>query len=445
MGESSAWRRRSFSQPSSPTSSAEKQGNPLKRALTSSVSFGRFMSEQLDWEKWSTFTHNRYLEDVQKYSRPGSVAEKKAFFEAHYRRRRNAALVEQQNARTSNFSESNLTNEVIEETKADAVRNRELVSSIVDERKLEDASTGGAEKATELPVLTENLVATTTRDSASSNKKKLSFSSSMLSTNGIASKLVPPAKPETPVQLRKNDRTTLNSNTALNSISKKNLTVTSLHMSVNFASCADETKKVSSLGLEKIVNSRLIWTPAQASKENALQQTSTVASVDGILKHRSVRPQPEKRRTIAKHDNSSSGNRTMTGKVQSSNLSTWGSEPRCSTVSSSFSFKSDERVAKIKEFFQKLEPKPNSKEAGKKQLHAKLQVKAAGDNKDLCHSTSLNATPNANVFHKTESPSNLKKKIPTVVKPRSPKFQVKEAPKVQSIESRPPWRLSTKW
>lgn len=98
----------------------------------------------------------------------------------------------------------------------------------------------------------------------------------MLSTNGIASKLVPPAKPETPVQLRKNDRTTLNSNTALNSISKKNLTVTSLHMSVNFASCADETKKVSSLGLEKIVNSRLIWTPAQASKENALQQTSTV-------------------------------------------------------------------------------------------------------------------------------------------------------------------------
>lgn len=116
------------------------------------------MSEQLDWEKWSTFTHNRYLEDVQKYSRPGSVAEKKAFFEAHYRRRRNVALVEQQNARTSNFSESNLTNEVIEETKADAVRNRELVSSIVDERKLEDASTGGAEKATELPVLTENLV-----------------------------------------------------------------------------------------------------------------------------------------------------------------------------------------------------------------------------------------------------------------------------------------------
>ncbi|CAI9756347.1 unnamed protein product [Fraxinus pennsylvanica] len=349
MGESSAWRRHSFSQPSSPTSSAEKQGNSLKRALTSSVSFGRFMSEQLDWEKWSTFTHNRYLEDVEKYSRPGSVAEKKAFFEAHYRRR-NAALVEQQNAMTSNYTESNITNVVIEETKADAVRNRELANGCivtVDEKKLDDASTGGEEKATELPVLTENLVqfsiqlendghvghsmpneedkacskvATTTRDSESSDKKKSAFSIAKLSTNGIALKLVPPAKPETPVHLRKNDRTTLNSNTVLNSISKKNLTAMSLHMSVNFASCAGETKKVSSVGLEKIVNSRLIKTPVQTSKENALQQTSTEASVDGILKRRSVSPQPEKRRTIAKHDKSISENRTVTGKVQSPNL-----------------------------------------------------------------------------------------------------------------------------
>ncbi|KAL2519652.1 TPX2 domain-containing protein [Abeliophyllum distichum] len=484
MGESSTCFRRSFSQPSSPTSIEEKQGNPLQWALTTSVSFGRFMSEQLDWEKWSAFTHNRYLEDVEKYSRPGSVAEKKAFFEAHYRRRRNAALVEQQNAVTSNFSESYITNKAIEETKGIDVRNRELVSSVVtngcistgNERKLEDAPTGGAENATEPPVLTEKLVelsiqlenngyvgnikpneedkacskvAATTRDSASSGKKKPAFSSSKLSTNGGASKLVPPVKPAMAVQHRKNNRTTVNSNTALNSVHKKSLAATSLHMSVKFASGAGETKKVSSVELEKIVNSRLIRTPVKISTESALQQTSTRASVDGILKRHSVTPQAEKRRTITQHGNSISGSRTVTGKVQPPNLtyskssSTWGSKARFPTVSSSFSFKSEERAAKRKEFFQKLEPKLNTKEAGKKQLQSKLQVTAAGDDKDLRHSTSFYATPNAKVFHKTESQCNLKKKIPTVT-PCSPKFQGKEASKVQSIDSRPPWRLSVK-
>ncbi|EPS66228.1 hypothetical protein M569_08549, partial [Genlisea aurea] len=85
--------------------------NPMHRALTTSVSFGRFMSESLDWEKWSSFTQNKYLEDVEKYSRPGAVAEKKAYFEAHFKRRRAAALVEQQNASAGNeFSDSNADN-----------------------------------------------------------------------------------------------------------------------------------------------------------------------------------------------------------------------------------------------------------------------------------------------------------------------------------------------
>lgn len=77
-----------------------KQGNPLN-ALTQSVSFGRFMSESLSWEKWSTFSHKKYVEEAERYSRPGSVAEKKAFFEAHYKKiaeRKAAALLEQANA-----------------------------------------------------------------------------------------------------------------------------------------------------------------------------------------------------------------------------------------------------------------------------------------------------------------------------------------------------------
>ncbi|KAL3501871.1 hypothetical protein ACH5RR_036320 [Cinchona calisaya] len=52
-----------------------------------SISFGRFETEALCWERRSSFSHNRYLEEVEKCSRPGSVTEKKAYFEAHFRRK----------------------------------------------------------------------------------------------------------------------------------------------------------------------------------------------------------------------------------------------------------------------------------------------------------------------------------------------------------------------
>jgi hypothetical protein len=63
------------------------------------------MSESLAWEKWSSFSHNRYVEEAERYARPGSVAQKKAFFEAHYKKiaaQKAAALLEQENAAANN-------------------------------------------------------------------------------------------------------------------------------------------------------------------------------------------------------------------------------------------------------------------------------------------------------------------------------------------------------
>ncbi|OAY49890.1 protein WVD2-like 7 isoform X1 [Manihot esculenta] len=56
------------------------------RALEVSVSFGRFENDSLSWEKWSSFSQNKYMEEVEKCATPGSVAEKKAYFEAHYKK-----------------------------------------------------------------------------------------------------------------------------------------------------------------------------------------------------------------------------------------------------------------------------------------------------------------------------------------------------------------------
>ncbi|KAL3624304.1 hypothetical protein CASFOL_033120 [Castilleja foliolosa] len=74
-----------------------------KIALGESVSFGRFMidDQSLSWDKWSTFPNKKYVEEAERYAQPGSVAQKKAFFEAHYKKiaaRKAAALLEQQNA-----------------------------------------------------------------------------------------------------------------------------------------------------------------------------------------------------------------------------------------------------------------------------------------------------------------------------------------------------------
>lgn len=68
-----------------------------------SISFGRFENESLCWERRSSFTHNRYLEEVEKYSKPGSVTEKKAYFEARLRKK---ALLRQSSSEWQNGTES---------------------------------------------------------------------------------------------------------------------------------------------------------------------------------------------------------------------------------------------------------------------------------------------------------------------------------------------------
>ena len=76
---------------------ASDSSNP---ALEVSVSFGRFENDSLSWEKWSAFSPNKYLEEVEKCATPGSVAQKRAYFEAHYKRiaaQKAAELLEQEN------------------------------------------------------------------------------------------------------------------------------------------------------------------------------------------------------------------------------------------------------------------------------------------------------------------------------------------------------------
>ncbi|KAJ0094942.1 hypothetical protein Patl1_16837 [Pistacia atlantica] len=118
MGESAVLLR-SFSHPSDASREA-KEGDPI-HALTESISFGRFVSESLAWEKWSTFSHNRYLEEVEKFSKPGSVAEKKAYFEAHYKRKAamKAAAIEEAKSAANDAPDLKTTGEIHNDSSTD--------------------------------------------------------------------------------------------------------------------------------------------------------------------------------------------------------------------------------------------------------------------------------------------------------------------------------------
>ncbi|XP_016492162.1 uncharacterized protein LOC107811697 [Nicotiana tabacum] len=62
------------------------ESNGSSPTLEVSVSFGKYENDALSWEKWSSFSPNKYLEEIDKCKTLGSVAQKKAYFEAHYKK-----------------------------------------------------------------------------------------------------------------------------------------------------------------------------------------------------------------------------------------------------------------------------------------------------------------------------------------------------------------------
>lgn len=70
---------------------------------TGSISFGRFELESLSWERRSSFSHNRYLEEVERYSTPGSVTQKRAILEAHFKKKPLIPQTSFENQSTASF------------------------------------------------------------------------------------------------------------------------------------------------------------------------------------------------------------------------------------------------------------------------------------------------------------------------------------------------------
>ncbi|XP_062149842.1 protein WVD2-like 7 isoform X2 [Alnus glutinosa] len=500
MGES-ACLVRSFSHPSDSSTEAKKEGDPI-RALGESISFGRFMSESLAWEKWSAFSHNRYLEEVEKFSKPGSVAQKKAYFEAHYKKKaaeRAAELIEESNAAAHNVFKS----ETRDKHHDDSFMDSELVKAedhkSIDEPHEDDAPNTAVDYSADVngcnpnigelettkveadegvnvvedPTLPENsdqiekvedhqkiLVVQEEKklnkksDSkeilASPSKKRQLDSSLKLSTQGRASKLpVSPAKRMTSKQLQSgNSGAAESKKTAGDLVDKKRFTVKSVHMSINFASPTGKTSKTPSPIIQEVGSARYDTTLFHTSQDSSTPLRMTRASVNKLIKQPSVKPQSEDRRTRTLLNKSVSGRIAGDGKGHSLSMdfskssTVSGIKARSPTVSSPFTFRSEERAAKRKEFFQKMEEKLNAKEAEKVQLQSKPKEKAQFAIEKLQQSTDFKAKQNEDSNHGSQSPSSPLKKNP-LAQPRSPKHGRKPTPStVRDSSSRPPRRPS---
>ncbi|XP_044465209.1 protein WVD2-like 7 [Mangifera indica] len=347
-----------------------KEGNPIN-ALGQTVSFGRFISESLSWEKWSTFPHRKYVEEAERHSRPGSVAEKKAFFEAHYkqiaeRKAAAAALLEQaQNNASKNIPESEsedrvnsvMASEYNEGNKVEAAdflnQNKVLVEKNVNvestkqicnyNNKFEALSNlGEDDRTTQMGKPQSKNLDFKKDENFSISKKKPTLSSSKSSSSGKATKL--PSSPTRPTILshskKENNSTPMNKKSAMDLAEKKRLTPISTHK----------------------------------------------ASVCRAAKHPLATPWSENRRN----------------KLQSPNAST------------SFRSRIEERAAKGQE---KLEETFNANQAQKIQHRATLQGKAETELRKLRQSLCFKARPLPNFYKERAASKDEMKKVPTTQPP----------------------------
>ncbi|KAL8471174.1 hypothetical protein ACS0TY_028750 [Phlomoides rotata] len=457
-----------------------KQGNPI-HILGESISFGRYTSESLSWEKWSSFSHKKYVEEAERYAQPGSVAQKKAFFEAHYKRiaaQKAAALLEQQQnaaalaaqneeaaaaaaaaAAKDNIniinddddddgeeeeeeesvllnSYSNVDDER-DDSKQDLVKTNEQTSltvvepagkeeeiCVVNQDTISVSETSGS-------TLMERPLLKNCDDSEEVTSKRRSSPSSLKTSILHKTWRVPstPAKQQTPTHFKNENNSTRKSNVeSLNY--RRSSSPMSLRDLLNLVHSKEPDKQPvyssQSSSRQHKDCSTPFKTPAQASTRSA----STYPAAT---------PRSENRRMRTPIDSSATGRKTSGPKwhilsaVCPKSLSSYRNKLQSPTVSTPFTLRTAERAARRK---QKLEEKFNSSEAQKIQLQKTFKEKAGNELRKL--SCCFKARPLPEFYKERETPNNHMKKTPVAAEPQTMELGRSISKKKQGTVSLPP-------
>ncbi|GMI67088.1 hypothetical protein HRI_000378100 [Hibiscus trionum] len=369
--------------------------------LGQSISFGKFMSDQsIAWEKWSTFSRKNYVEEAQRYARPGSVAQKKAFFEAHYKTlaARKALLeLEQANARGSQADE-------------------EITSSSSKTAALGLVETGSVYEHN--VVLENNMKNECCEKSEADQMKKSLLKSAKVTAS--------PAKFKATIRPNQGSNLTpMAKKSAMDISDRKRPAPKSAHKSINFTP-AKELSKLTSTITRKIDGSR-IASNSKASKECPTPlKTPNSASINGRPKPSSATPWSENRSARTPFKSSGSVSKTSHGK--------WKFLPTEKKLQSpgifaSFSLRTEERAARRK---QRLEEKFNVSQEQK--VEQQTTLKAETELKKLRQGFCFKARPMPDFYKERRTMKDQMEKVPlTRVESTAPGPGRKSTPSKASI------------
>ncbi|KAL3813855.1 hypothetical protein ACJIZ3_015123 [Penstemon smallii] len=453
-----------------------KQGNPM-HVLGESISFGRFMNEPLSWEKWSTFSHKKYVEEAERYAKPGSVAQKKAFFEAHYKKiaaQKAAALLEQEND-TKIEAKKDIDNNqqrVILNSHLDVDEKieREQSSIAVGETDKEDekvviitgneasgvslvkrdsnnqfddnlenqdtvsVSEGSGIPQIERPLLKQNSVASEDIPSVMSKKR----SSLSLLKSSIQQKTwrvqSTQAKPVTPHFKKENDVNDSTRNSSVDSMDKKRSSPKSLRALINLIPIKEPDK-------QPILATKKTESSSKATKDCSTPlKTPIVAAAKGAGRYPAATPQSENKRVKTPTDPSAPGSKTTGPKwhllsaVYSKSLSAYRKKLQSPTSATPFILRTEERATKRK---QKLEEKFNANDVQKVQLQKTLKEKTGNEFRKLSCGICFKARPLPDFYKEKESPQDQMNKTPAG-QPQSAVLGRSISNKTQGTDSMPP-------